>query len=60
MPPTIHLYNLIAPTLIDLVVIKEEMEKDNRLKEIMAKLEKDEEGVCNYSMLHGMLRYKGR
>lgn len=52
-----HLYNLTAPTLIDLVVIKE-VEKDEHLKEIIAKSEK-EEGVCNYSMQHGMLRYKG-
>ncbi|KAA0038344.1 transposon Tf2-1 polyprotein isoform X1 [Cucumis melo var. makuwa] len=54
MPPSVHLYNLTAPTLIDLVVIKE-VEKDEHLKEIIAKSEK-EEGVCNYSMQHGMLR----
>ncbi|KAA0033873.1 Retrovirus-related Pol polyprotein from transposon 297 family [Cucumis melo var. makuwa] len=31
MPPTVHLYNLSAPTMIDLKVIKEEPEKDIRV-----------------------------
>ncbi|KAA0064080.1 transposon Tf2-1 polyprotein isoform X1 [Cucumis melo var. makuwa] len=58
MPPTLHLYNLTAPTLIDLKVIKE-VKRDERLKEVIAKLQCGEE-VKNYSIQHDMLRYKGR
>ncbi|KAA0062186.1 transposon Ty3-G Gag-Pol polyprotein [Cucumis melo var. makuwa] len=41
MPPTMHLYRLTAPTLLDLIVIKEEVEKDARLMEIIAELQKE-------------------
>lgn len=58
VPSSIHLYNLTAPTLIDLTVIKEEVEKDEQLRETLSRLKKEEE-VCNY-LLHEMLRYKGR
>ncbi|KAA0056364.1 T32E20.30 [Cucumis melo var. makuwa] len=60
MPPKAYLYNLTAPTLIVLVAIKEEVEKDNRSKEIMTEQKKNEEGADNYFMQHGMLRCKGR
>ena len=40
MPSTIHLSSLMAPTLIDLQVIKEEMEKGEHLKEVMTEVEK--------------------
>lgn len=40
------------------MVIKDKVEKDEHLNKIIAKLKK-EEGVCNYSMQHRMLRYKG-
>lgn len=59
MPPKAYLYNLTAPTLIGLVAIKEEVEKDNRSKEIMTEQKKNE-GAGNYFMQHGMLRCKGR
>lgn len=59
MPPTVHLYNLTAPTLIYLVVIKE-VEKDDRLKKIIADLEKEEDTGSKYPMQQGMLRYKNR
>lgn len=49
MPPTMHLYHLKTPTLIDLKKIQEEDEKNEGLKEIVAKLQNGEEGK-NYSM----------
>lgn len=59
MPSSVHLYNLTAPTLIDLAVIKKEVEKDDHPREIISRLKKEEE-VYNYSLPHEMLRYKGR
>ena len=61
MPPVVHLYNLTAPTLIDLKVIKEEVEKDDRLKLIMKEVAEGEDGKASkYSIQQGMLRYKDR
>lgn len=60
MPPTFHLYNLTAPTPINLAVIKEEVEKDDHLKKITTELEKSEELEGKYSIQQGMLKYKGR
>ena len=38
VPPTVHLNQLTTPILIDLKVIREEVEKDERLKEIVSKI----------------------
>ena len=45
MPPTVHLYNLFAPTIIDLKVIKEEVERDSKLQNAIAELNDQEEPV---------------
>ena len=58
VPPTVHLNQLTTPNLIDLKVIREEVEKDEHLKEIISKIQKEE--VTNYTLQQGMLRYKGR
>lgn len=59
MPPTVHLYNLTAPTLIDLAVIKEEVEKDESLKKKMFELEEIEgKAKGKYSIQQGILKYK--
>lgn len=42
IPPTVHLNQLTAPALIDLKIIKEEVEKDEHLKEILVKLRNGE------------------
>lgn len=42
MPPTVHLYTLTTQTLIDLTVIKEEVEKEEHLRKIRSELEKAE------------------
>lgn len=61
MLPTVHLYNLTAPSLIDLLVIKEEVEKDARLKKIINDIKKEEENSGNkYSIQQEMLRYKNK
>ncbi|TYK02431.1 transposon Tf2-1 polyprotein isoform X1 [Cucumis melo var. makuwa] len=48
-----------GPTLLDLVIIKEEVE-DPRLKEIIAKIEAQKQEVPNFSLQQGVLKYKGR
>ena len=61
MPLVVHLCNLTTPTLIDLKVIKEEVEKDDRLKVIMKEAADGEDGKAgNYSIQRGMLRYEDR
>ncbi|KAA0066157.1 transposon Tf2-1 polyprotein isoform X1 [Cucumis melo var. makuwa] len=45
--------------LIDLKIIKEEVEKDEHLKEVIARLQRGEE-VKIYTLQHDMLWYKGR
>ena len=59
MPPAVHLNQLTAPTMIDLKVIKEEVEKDERLKRVLLELQNKEE-VKNYCVQNDMLQYKGR
>ena len=39
MPPAVHLNQLTAPAIFDLKVIKEEVEKDERLKGALLKLQ---------------------
>ena len=59
MPPTVHLCSLTAPTLVDILVFKEEVEGDEKLSKIMTELqteEKDKES--KFSIQQGMLRYK--
>lgn len=36
------------------------MEKDPRLREVIEELKKDEEGVIDFSLHLGVLKYKGR
>ena len=59
VPPTAHLNHISAPALVDLLVIKEEVEKDSHLKEIIAKLERND-GVPDFTIEQGIMRYKGR
>ncbi|TYK14463.1 Ty3/gypsy retrotransposon protein [Cucumis melo var. makuwa] len=60
-PPTVQLYSLIAPTLIDLTRIKEEVEKDEQLQKIVAELKEEDESKGNkFSIQQGMLKYKDR
>lgn len=39
MPPTVHLCSLTAPTLVDILVVKEEVEEDEKLSKIMVELQ---------------------
>ncbi|KAA0054180.1 transposon Tf2-1 polyprotein isoform X1 [Cucumis melo var. makuwa] len=59
VPSSVYLNQLTAPTLIDLKIIKEEVEKDEQFKEILMKLQSGEE-VQNYALQQEMLQYKGR
>lgn len=52
-----HLCQLTAPALLDLLVIKEEVEKNIKLKEIIEKLQ-NEEDVADYSLQQRILKYK--
>ncbi|KAL0546889.1 hypothetical protein IC582_016807 [Cucumis melo] len=57
--PTVQLNQLTVPTLIDLKIIKEEVEKDDHLSRIILRIKAEEE-VSKYSLRHDMLQYKGR
>ena len=57
MPPTVHLCNLSAPTIIDLKIIKEEVENDSKLKKIIEELgSQEEQAEGKFSMQQGILR----
>lgn len=60
MPEGVELANLTVPTLLDVVVIKEEVCWDPKLMEIIQKLWVDEDNVSNFSLHRVMLKYKGR
>lgn len=61
MPPTVHLNQLTAPNLIDVAVIKEEVDQDEKLQKIKEELEEKGEDQDNkYSVKQGMLMYKDR
>ena len=49
---------LTAPALLDLLIIKEEVERDIKLKEIIEKLQNED--VVDYSLQQGILKYKNR
>lgn len=50
VPPFVHLNHISTPTLLDVSVIKKEIEEDEWMKEITVILEKNEEGVPRFSM----------
>ncbi|KAA0037156.1 hypothetical protein IC582_013488 [Cucumis melo] len=59
VPSSVYLNQLTAPALIDLKIIKEEVEKDEQFKEILMKLQSGEE-MQNHALEQEMLQYKGR
>ena len=59
VPPTVHLNQLTAPTLVDIKVIREEVNKDDYLQDIINRIQREEK-VKNYTLQQGILRYKGR
>lgn len=61
MPPTVHSNQLTAPNIIDVVVIKEEVDSDEKLQKIREELE-EKGGDPNNKFLvkQGMLIYKDR
>ena len=59
VPYVVHLNQLTAPTLIDLKIIKEEVEKDDHLSQIIQRIKEGKE-VQKYALQHDMLQYKGR
>ena len=61
VPPTVHLNQLTAPYIIDVAMIKEEVNQDEKFKKIREELaEKGEEQSSKYSMKQGMLMYKNQ
>lgn len=56
----IELANLVVPTLLDVVVIKEEVYKDSKLKGITEKLLENEDSLSNYSLEQRVLKFRGR
>ena len=45
--------------MLDLSILKTEVDRDEKLKEIVDKLEKGDD-VTEFTMPHGVLRYKGQ
>lgn len=55
-----HLNHLSAPTLLDVAVILEEVEKDPSLQEIIKLIEEQNLEVPNYIVQQGVLKFEGR
>ena len=59
VPATVHLNQLTAPNVIDIEVIRAEVDKDEKLKIIKQKIaEAAEAENSKYSVKQGMLVYK--
>ncbi|KAA0040843.1 Ty3/gypsy retrotransposon protein [Cucumis melo var. makuwa] len=61
IPPTVQLCNITAPFFLDLHIIKEEVEKDEKLRKVVVDLNGDlaqQDG--KFKICNGMLRYKDR
>ncbi|KAL4032881.1 hypothetical protein IC575_005964 [Cucumis melo] len=60
-PPVVQLCGISAPILLDLKIIKEEVEKDEKLQKVVNEW-KNEDGEKNnrFSVKNGMLHYKNR
>lgn len=57
MPPVGHPAMLYVPRLVDLKVIKKEVNEDPYLVLILKELEEDPEGSSKFRVQQGMLRY---
>ncbi|KAL0551289.1 hypothetical protein IC582_010375 [Cucumis melo] len=56
--PTAHLNQLTASSLLDVSILRSEVDGDEKLQEIVAKLEEGED-VAGFTMQNGVLQYKG-
>lgn len=56
VPPSVHPNHITAPTLLDISVLKKEVEEDEHLKEIIAKLARDEEGAPGFAIDQRMFK----
>ncbi|KAA0032164.1 transposon Tf2-1 polyprotein isoform X1 [Cucumis melo var. makuwa] len=60
-PPNIQLNSISTPYLVDLQIIKEEVEKDEKVKKIIANLSKEDEAqTSKFTLKNGHLHYKNR
>lgn len=60
LPPIAHVTHLSAPTILDVQVIWEEVEKDVKLVVIIEQLKNDDDSVLQYFFQQGIFMYKGR
>lgn len=60
MTPTLAIHSLTIPSLLDVNVILNEVEKDEEFQKIIAILKEDPEGKPKYQWVQGKLLYKGR
>lgn len=60
VPPTTHLNHILAPALLDLAIIQDEVEKDPYLQDIKTKREDQKQEISDFSIQQGVLKYKGR
>lgn len=60
MPPNAELITLVAPSLLDVHKIQQEVREDVQLQKVPQKLEEDPLSVAKLSLEQGILLYKGR
>lgn len=58
LPPPLQLTHISASTVIDIDVIKAEVEVDPQWTAIFRELKSDPDSVPRYTLQHGILRYK--
>ncbi|KAL0552392.1 hypothetical protein IC582_011501 [Cucumis melo] len=59
--PTVQLCTITAPVFLDLQIIKEEVERDAKLRKVVADLNGDiAQQDCKFKICNGMLKYKDR
>ncbi|TYK25904.1 Ty3/gypsy retrotransposon protein [Cucumis melo var. makuwa] len=60
IPLTVHLNQLMALALLDVAVIREEVNRDPRLQEIIRLMEEQQLEILHYTLHQGVLKFKGR
>ena len=59
MPPTIHLDHISILALIDLHTMQKEVDNDPKLATIIQQLQTYSNTIPQFSLHHGILKYKG-
>ncbi|KAA0067036.1 transposon Tf2-1 polyprotein isoform X1 [Cucumis melo var. makuwa] len=60
IPPNVHLNQLTTPALLDLAIIREEVNRDPRLHKIIRVMEEQKLEIPHYTLHQGVLKFKGK